>query len=227
MTTTRKSIPADSERARSYFDRLAPEYDRAFRSHGRDPVNALVNRFFRGQTFERRMRRLESIFVDVGLAGRSVLDLGCGSGQVSLLAASMGASVVGIDIAPRMLEIARRAASEASLSGRVRFEEGDVATAALPAADVVLLIGVIEYYRDFAGLVRRAAQAAGRTLIVAHTNRVPYRMLLRRLLFAIRGAALYFHPMDEVVTAGEAVGARLARRMADHAFTILVFERTA
>ena len=215
----------DRERARSYFDRLAPEYDRAFREEGRGPLNALVNRLFRGRTFARRMRLLEALFGELGLAGKTVLDLGCGSGQVSLLAASMGAKVHAIDIAPRMLAIAREAASRAGLAERVRFEEGDVSECPLLEADLVLLVGVIEYYRDFASLVRRAAGSTRGALVVAHTRRVLYRMALRRLLFWLEGGSVYFHPMRDVVAAGEAAGLRLARELRERAFTVLVFVR--
>src|SRR5262245_14352531 len=209
-------MPPDQERARSYFDRLAPEYDRAFRAEGRDPLNAVVNRLFRGRTFIRRMRILESLLGELALEGKSVLDLGCGSGQVSVLAASMGAQVHGLDIAPRMLEIARRAAEGAGVAGGTRFEEADVSTAALPDADVVLLIGVVEYYREFEGLVRRAAAAARQALVIAHTNRVAYRMLLRRLLFRLEGASVYFHPIEPVRAAAESAGLRLRRQVREH-----------
>lgn len=215
----------DSERARGYFDRLAPEYDRAFRLEGRSLLNVFVNRLFRGRTFVRRMRMLEELFASLALPGRSVLDLGCGSGQVSLLAASMGASVVGIDIAPRMLEIARESAAHAGLSERVRFEEGDAGSVPLPAADVVLLVGVVEYYADFEPLLRRAAEAARDALVIAHANRVGYRMALRRLLFALDGASLYVHPMREVVAAAERAGLPLVEQRPEHAFTLLLHRR--
>jgi len=218
-------VSDDRQRAKSYFDELAPEYERAFRLAGRGPLSSLVNRFFRGKTFVRRMRLLESLFAELGLAGKSVLDLGCGSGQVSVLAAKMGAQVHAVDIAPRMLEIARQGALAAGVADRVVFEEGDVASQGYPPADVVLLVGVVEYYGDCAGVIRRAAEATRTNLVIAHTSRVPYRMLLRRLLFAVRGASLYFHPMNDVVRAGESAGLALARRIDEHAFSILVFER--
>jgi 2-polyprenyl-3-methyl-5-hydroxy-6-metoxy-1,4-benzoquinol methylase len=216
----------DSERARTYFEGLAPEYDRAFRLEGRGALDRLVNRFFRGPTFAIRMRRLESLFAQIGLRDKSVLDLGCGSGQVSLLAASMGGRVHAIDIAPRMLAIAREAAARSGLAERVRFEEGDVAgETALPPADLTLLIGVLEYHRDHAALVRKAAAATREVLILAHTNRVPYRMALRKLMFRLQGAGLYFHRLSDVVTEAEAAGLRLRRGIREHAFTILVFDR--
>jgi 2-polyprenyl-3-methyl-5-hydroxy-6-metoxy-1,4-benzoquinol methylase len=137
----------------------------------------------------------------------------------------MGASVRAVDIAPRMLEIARQGALAAGVAERIAFEEGDVAGSDYPAADVVLLVGVVEYYADYEALLRRAAQSTRGTLLVAHTSRVAYRMLLRRLLFAFRGARLYFHRMDEVARAAVQAGLTLRRRLDEHAFSILVFER--
>jgi 2-polyprenyl-3-methyl-5-hydroxy-6-metoxy-1,4-benzoquinol methylase len=218
-------VSQEQRRAKSYFDELAPEYDRAFRLAGRSPLSALLNRFFRGRTFVRRMRLLESLFQEIGLQDKTLLDLGCGSGQVSVLAAKMGARVHAVDIAPRMLEIARQGAQAAGVAGRVAFEEGDVSAKSYPPADVVLLVGVLEYYADFASVIRRAALATRGKLVVAHTSRVPYRMLLRRLLFAFSGASLYFHPMADVARAAEPAGLSLARRVDEHAFSILVFER--
>jgi 2-polyprenyl-3-methyl-5-hydroxy-6-metoxy-1,4-benzoquinol methylase len=220
-------LTSDRDSAKSYFDKLAPEYDRAFRPQGRGFGAALVNRFFRGPTFVRRMRRLETLFSELGLSGRTLLDLGCGSGQVSLLAASMGAQVHAVDISPGMLAIAREAAARAGLQAAIRFEEGDAASAIVPQSDVVLLVGVAEYYEDYAPLLRHAAMATRHSLVVAHTNRVVYRMLLRKLLFSVQGAALYFHPISGLVATAEASDLRLVKQLADHAFTILVFERRA
>jgi SAM-dependent methyltransferase len=215
----------DRQRARDYFDALAPDYDRAFRGEKGGWLETLVNRYFRGPTFARRMRLLDRLLREEGLAGGSVLDLGCGSGQVSLLAASLGARVHAIDIAPRMLEIARASAEQAGLAAKVSFEEGDVATAPLPAADLVLLVGVIEYYRDFAPVVARAAAAARRTLMIAHTRRVLHRMLLRKALFAMQRSHVYFHPMADVVAAATAAGMALKREHVEGGFSLLVFEK--
>ncbi len=215
----------DRQRAKEYFDALAPDYDRAFRGEKGGWLETLVNRFFRGPTFVRRMELLDGLLRAEALEGGSVLDLGCGSGQVSLLAASLGARVQGIDIAPRMLEIARASAVRAGLADKVTFAEGDVATAPLPPADLVLLVGVIEYYRDFVPLVVRAAGAARRTLMIAHTRRVPHRMLLRKALLALQGSRVYFHPMPAVIAAGRAAGLALREERKEGGFSLLVFRR--
>ncbi len=57
-----------------------------------------------------------------------VLELGCGTGRVSLAMAEAGVDVVGIDISPRMLSRARAKASQRGLVPRVAFQAGDMRT---------------------------------------------------------------------------------------------------
>src|SRR5438034_10095232 len=53
-----------------------------------------------------------------------VLDLGCGDGTTALPAAKLGADVLGIDIAPNLVEAGNRRAAEQGLTS-LRFQEGD------------------------------------------------------------------------------------------------------
>lgn len=55
--------------------------------------------------------------------GQRVLDIGCGTGALTLLAAARGARVKGIDINAAMLEQARRKARAAGLDSRIEFRE--------------------------------------------------------------------------------------------------------
>src|SRR5947207_6122898 len=64
--------------------------------------------------------------LDVVLGGRpslDALDVGCGTGFLSLELAGRGHRVTGIDFAPQMLAEARKKAAAQGLA--VRFEEGD------------------------------------------------------------------------------------------------------
>jgi SAM-dependent methyltransferase len=65
-------------------------------------------------------------------AGERVLDVACGNGQFSRRLAELGAIVRAFDIAPGMIEVAkRRTAERADLTGRIEF---DVLDATNPAA---------------------------------------------------------------------------------------------
>jgi ubiquinone/menaquinone biosynthesis C-methylase UbiE len=59
--------------------------------------------------------------------GQRVLDIGCGTGALTLRAATRGASVRGIDINAQMLEIAKERVAAADLSDRVELREMGVA----------------------------------------------------------------------------------------------------
>ena len=61
---------------------------------------------------------------EVGAAGHSVLELGCGTGRVTIPIAQAGIEVVGLDSAPAMLDVARRKAGGAA---NPRWVIGDMA----------------------------------------------------------------------------------------------------
>jgi putative methylase len=72
-----------------------------------------------------------------GLRGRSVLDLGCGTGRLAIGAAALGAApVTGVDADASAIAVARRAARAAGLA--VAFRLGTVGPAG-EGADVVVM----------------------------------------------------------------------------------------
>lgn len=69
-----------------------------------------------------------------------VYDLGSGDGRIPIIAAQKyGARGVGIEIDPRLVELARQNAAEAEVAARVTFILGDLFKADLSAATVVTM----------------------------------------------------------------------------------------
>jgi SAM-dependent methyltransferase len=96
--------------------------------------------------FSRFMEKdAEQFFRRLGVTpGTRLLDVGCGAGQLALIAARAGAQVTGCDIATNWIEKARARAAAEGL--QVTFEEGDAES--LPYADaqfdaVISLIGAM------------------------------------------------------------------------------------
>ncbi len=97
-----------------------------------------------------------------------IADLGCGTGTLSLLLASEGYAVDGVDFSPRMLE---RARAKADPEAGARFLLGDAAEPPLPAEqyDVVLCRHVLWAMPDPAVALRkwlRLLAPAGMLLLV-------------------------------------------------------------
>lgn len=104
--------------------------------------------------------------------GERVVDVGCGAGIDSLIAARMvgpGGRVIGIDMTPQMLAKARQSASAAKF-GNVEFREGFAESLPVPDewADVVISNGVMNLFPDkLAGLreMSRVLKPGGRLQI--------------------------------------------------------------
>src|SRR6266540_3877665 len=99
----------------SFFDALA---ERASSAGELDP--AVVARYAR---WHRPWFPKEYCFGLVrGVRAKTVLDIGCGLGDDAILLASYGAArVVGVDISPKSIEVARRRAARAGIADRVEL----------------------------------------------------------------------------------------------------------
>lgn len=99
---------------------------------------------------------------EAGLQGRSVLDVGCGTGDLALAALGRGArSVSGFDLGAGAIASAQALARERGLGGRAAFEVGDGSRAALPKSDVVVLNRVLCCYPSADALLANTLGAAG------------------------------------------------------------------
>lgn len=98
----------------------------------------------------------------VGIEGRSVLDVGCGTGDLALAALERGATRAhGIDLGEGAIGNARSLAAERGLADRATFEVGDGSTAALPDADLVVLHRVVCCYPHASGLLDNTLAVTG------------------------------------------------------------------
>ena len=115
-----------------------------------------------GKPAARLTETLVEVLERAGLADRTVLDVGCGIGDLAIETLARGAtSATGFDLSPKAIDHARDLAATRGVADRTRFEVGDGSVLELPAADVVVLNRVVCCYPNAEGLLDRTLRAAG------------------------------------------------------------------
>ncbi|NJK89464.1 MAG: magnesium protoporphyrin IX methyltransferase [Myxococcales bacterium] len=156
------SYQRSKSRLEAYFDRTAA--DTWARLTSTDPVSR-IRRTVRAGREEMQRTLLEWLPDD--LSGRRVLDAGCGTGSLAVLAASRGASVVAIDLSGTLVGLARARAEEGPWASSIDFRVGDMLEAARERFDFVLAMDSLIHYesKDLVEMVKGlSADGARRTL---------------------------------------------------------------
>ena len=121
-----------------------------------------------------------------GLAGKRVLDVGCGGGILAEAMALADAQVTGIDLSEKALGVARLHGLESGVVVDYRLMAAEAFAAEhSDSFDVVTCMEMLEHVPDPASIVAACARAAapGGTLVFATLNRNP-----KSYAFAILGA---------------------------------------
>ena len=103
--------------------------------------------------------RLDYIDARVGLAGRRVLDVGCGGGLLAEGMARRGARVTGIDLSPQAVEVARLHAIESKVDVDYRVVATEALAVDEPGAfDLVTCLEMLEHVPDPAAALAAIAR---------------------------------------------------------------------
>ncbi len=143
-------------RLEEYFDRTAAKTWERLTSDA--PVSRIRQTVREGRD---TMRAAMLARLPDDLTGARVLDAGCGAGPMSVALAERGAEVVGVDISPALLEVARKRTPEA-LASRITFTAGDMLDEAHGSFDFVMAMDSLIHY-SAADIGRALARLAPRT----------------------------------------------------------------
>jgi 2-polyprenyl-6-hydroxyphenyl methylase/3-demethylubiquinone-9 3-methyltransferase len=118
--------------------------------------------------------RLDYIEARAGLAGRRVLDVGCGGGLLAEGMARRGSRVTGIDLAPGALEVARLHSLESGVTVDYRQIAAETLAQAEPGSyDLVTCLEMLEHVPDPPAIVAALARLVrpGGDVICSTINR--------------------------------------------------------
>lgn len=177
--------------------------ERASRNPGATPLlDPLALRRYTNPKLRSRFNKEYRFLVLGELAGKQILDAGCGDGANSVLLAKMGAIVTGIDISPASIEFARRRAEANRVSGHVRFLCSPLESADLPAGHFDVIWGDAILHHLIAELdlvvarLCRYAKPGGALLFAEPVNFSPALRRLRLTIPVHTGATPDERPLE-------------------------------
>jgi 2-polyprenyl-3-methyl-5-hydroxy-6-metoxy-1,4-benzoquinol methylase len=196
------------DRTQRYFDRTASQFDSIY--HEGQPLARAFNRTFRKAIYE----RFAITFAESEpVAGKTILDVGCGSGRYAVEFARRGAArIVGLDYAGGMLSLARSYAKAAGVADRCEFMDGDFTSFSLGERfDVVTAIGVFDYQDKPVEFLRRMLEHCRGRVIATFPGRSVIRMRIRQLRYWLKDCPVLFYSEREVRDIAAAAGLKRVR----------------
>jgi 2-polyprenyl-3-methyl-5-hydroxy-6-metoxy-1,4-benzoquinol methylase len=178
-------------RVRRHFNSDAERFDSIYETR-KSPLMRWIDNMWRGvvrRRYELTLQRVQPI------AGRSFLDVGCGSGRYCLAFAERGASrVVGVDFAERMIRLAQSHAAKLGMAARCDFRVGSFPEAISDGPfDVITALGFFDYVQDPVPIVNRMSELTRSTMVISFPKAMEWRVPLRRLRFLLAGCPLHLY----------------------------------
>lgn len=187
-----------------YFDQASATFD-TFYNDQRGAFMRWVDHRFRKDMYV----RFDSTLEEIGNPdGKSILDIGCGSGPYSVECARRGAKrVLGLDLADGMLRIAQQRARDLNVEEKCEFRQGTFPNDAPDEMfDHCIVMGVMDYIpdpREFLGAVLKCTK---RTAILSFPSVHWFRAPLRKVRYKLKRCPLYLYREAQIRECMNAVG---------------------
>jgi SAM-dependent methyltransferase len=191
-----------------YWNDIAEDFDSIYTGEGKSTFSRSMDRVFRRDMYE----RLEWVLRSAGaVKGKTVCDLGCGSGRFITEFAKRGVDrVVGVDIAPRMIELATELVKAEGVDGVCELVNADVLEFKRDEQyDVTIAIGFWDYILDPGPRLEVIRGLTRGRFLSAWPRYWTWRMPIRKARLTAAGCPVYFYKRDQVHEHLEGAGFRV------------------
>lgn len=188
----------------TYFDKASTTFD-TFYDRQRSAFMQWVDRKFRSDVFERYRLTFETI---EPLNGKTVLDVGCGSGPYVVEAARRGGKrVVGLDMAQGMLDLGRQRAAAAGVADKCEFILGVFPQdSPQETFDYAIVMGVMDYIADPLPFLSALAKRVRLHAVLSFPSKHWFRTPLRKVRYWLKRCPVYFYEPLQIEELSKAAG---------------------
>ena len=194
----------DSDAAK-FFDSFADAFD-TFYEGKRNFLRRWLDRRFRSDMFIRFALTFEALGDP---QGKTVLDIGCGSGPYVVEALSRGSRwVTAVDPAPKMLALVHERLKTAGLVERYSLVEGSFPGVDVEAHDHAIVMGVMDYVANASAFLAALKPLVKVSAAVSFPSKHWFRTPFRRFRYRLRRCPVYFYDETEIKNLCSAAGFR-------------------
>ena len=184
-----------TEDIKEYFEIKAKEFDELYDNQG-SLFQMMVNKIFRKGLYERAYITLKECG---DVRGKRILDVGCGSGRISVPLAERGAVVVGIDYSLSMLNLARNFAKEREIEENIEFKDVDFMSDFNEGLfNITLALGVFDYIQNPIPFLSKMKTLTTEQILASYPARFTPQAPIRKLWLYTRKCPIYFYAKREI-----------------------------
>lgn len=200
-------MSAESDKVRAHFHRTADKFDAIYTGR-KTSSGRFLDKLLRWDMQERLRLTLEACRP---IEGKSVLDVGCGTGRFCFPLAEQGARrVFGVDFAEAMIGEAKKLAEQKNLSDRCSFACTDILQFHPDEPfDYVIAIGLFDYIKDARHLMHVLRGLTRGKAVMSFPRADAWRAPVRKFRLALMGCPVYFYTekriRDHLMIAGFSV----------------------
>ncbi len=195
-----------TQQVRTFFNDYSQKFSLIYHEQQKNPLQRFLDRTCRKSMFLRFKR--VSDMVNESQA-KTILDVGCGPGwHDMLLAKSQDIHLIGVDISPPMIEIAKQQTRVNNVSEKCDFICCNIFDYETNnKLDFVFALGVVEYFEDPQAIIKKLMSFSDNMIVFSLPVKKHWLTPQRIFRYKLRQCPLWFYTEEKLKTLLHKVGA--------------------
>lgn len=184
-----------SEEIKNYFERTAEEFDSIYEGK-RGRREKIIDKVFRKgmkERFDLTLAECEDV------KDKHVLDIGCGSGRLSMELAKRGAYIIGLDFSQKMINIAMLLAKRYGLETRCNFICDDFMKHSFEDKfNTIIALGFFDYVKEPLPYLKKMKTLTTEKCIISFPAKWTFQTPIRKFWLKKRKCPVYFYTREGI-----------------------------